>query len=255
MILILGCGRLGLAVGARLIAAGLAVTGLRRGTEEKTAFPMYHGDLADAGVLATLPAAEAILLCATPGLRRGGDHGLAAGVAALNRIQPRARLVYTGSTAVYADAEGGRVAEDGKLAEDDPAVAGLLAIERAVLARPQALVLRCPALIGPGRGEKRVRSGLVQVAGDPGRPCSFLHADDLADICVAALAGRLGGGVLNAAHPDAITLRELHQATADRLGVQCTIQGDARKVRSLIVDARKLHALMPGHDWRGIART
>lgn len=248
-VLILGCGRLGLAVGTALTAAGSTVIGLRRGAGTEAPFPVRSGDLAEAATLAALPEADAILLCATPGLRRGRDHGLLAGMQALARLQPRARLVYTGSTAVYADANGARVDEGGALASGDPAVDGLLAIEGAVLARPHGLVLRCPALVGPGRGETRVRTGLVQVTGDPQRRCSFIHADDLATVCVEALAGRLGAGVLNVAHPETVTLEALHLATAKRLGVACRVVGDGQKVRSLGINTGRAQRLLPEMTW------
>ncbi len=256
-VVILGCGRLGAAVGGLLLQAGHAVVGVRRQDGPDPGFRIVRGDLGDAALLATLPAADAILLAAAPGLRRGRDNGLAAGMAAVNRWLPQARFVYTGTTSVYADAGGAWVGESGAVGDDEAARA-LLAIESAVLARADSLVLRCPALTGPGRGATaKIATGQVAIAGDPLRPCSHIDAADLAAICVRALLDDHGigrqRGILNAAHPQPVAIQDLYRARARELGVAITISGDAQPVRSLRVDARRLHALLPGLSWRAIA--
>ncbi len=266
-VVILGCGRLGAAVGAQLAAAGHQVVGVRRSVGGNPGFPLLIGDLSDADALAGLPRADVILLAATPGLRRGRDHGLAIGVGLLNRLQPQARLVYTSTTAVYADAGGGWVDESGAVGGDD-AVRALLAIEAAVLERADFLVLRCPALTGPGRGAAaKVATGAVTIAGDPLRPCSHIDAGDLAAVCVHSLLDDRGigrqRGILNAAHPQPVAIQDLYLACARELGVACTITsnttgitiGDTQPVRSLRVDARRLHALLPDLSWHAIAST
>jgi nucleoside-diphosphate-sugar epimerase len=251
--LILGCGRVGAAAGRRLLAAGWQAQGVRRQAgSDDPGFRLTIGDLGDAALLARLPRPDAILLTATPGLRRGRDHGLLAGIAAIDRVLPGIRLVYTGSTAVYADAQGGWVAEDGALADGDPAVAGLIAIERAVLARGDALVLRCPALVGPGRNLLRLADGELRVAGDPERICSFLHEADLADLVALAAGGDLGRGIINAAHPQPLPLRALHEAAARARGLVCRVVGDGQAVRSLRIDAGRLRGLLPGRAWRPV---
>ncbi|MBA3710189.1 MAG: hypothetical protein H0W83_15365, partial [Planctomycetes bacterium] len=134
-VLILGCGTIGGMVAAILGARGHRCVGVRR-----TAAPPVEGvstmvgDLADPALYRRLDTSfDAVLISANPGFRRGRDNGLAAGALLVGAQLPRARLVYSGTTAVYADAGGADVDESGALA-DDPAVAGLLAIERAVCA-------------------------------------------------------------------------------------------------------------------------
>ncbi len=257
MIVILGCGTVGVLVGDLLVGHGAEVVGVRRQPDPACAarFPIMAGDAAEPSLYQALDdQVEAVLLAGNPGLRRGRDNRLAEAVGLASARWPAARLVYTGSTAVYADAGGGDADEDAALAEDDPAVAGLLAIERAVRGHGDALVLRATALVGPTRTRvlERLRSGDTVVRGDPDRPFSYLHEADLAELCVLALAGALGRGVLNAAAPGRLTLRGYYALLARRAGIAVTISGDGFTAPARRIDARRLHALQPERSWRGV---
>lgn len=256
MIVILGCGVVGVLAGDALVAHGAEVLGVRRTPDPAVTarFPIMAGDLADAGLYRALEDdVEAVLIAANPGLRRGRDNGLAQGVALASARWPAARLVYTGTTAVYADVGGGGADEDAPLALDDPAVAGLVAIERAVLAHGDALILRAPALVGPTRTHAldRLRRGERTVRGDPDRPFSYLHEADLAELAVAALAGAFGRGVLNAAAPERLSVRGYYAALAQRAGLgEVDLVGDGAAAASRWIDAGRLRAHLPGHRWR-----
>lgn len=248
-VLVLGCGAVGAAAGRLLAVRGHAVTGVRRGDGPDPGFPLRRGDAAEPATWAALPAPDAALLTATPGLRGGGGNGLA-GAAAL--VPAQARLVYSGTTAVYGDAGGAAVDEDGALAAD---AAPLLAIEAAVLAHADALVLRCPALVGPARTRIAQRAAAAAAAGrpltvpgDPDRPFSVLHDDDLAWLLAEAVDGRLAGarGVLNAAHPHATSVRAHYAA---RAGIAIAVVGDGTAKPSRAIDAGRLHRLLPGRAW------
>jgi nucleoside-diphosphate-sugar epimerase len=245
-VVILGCGAVGAAAAELLAARGHAVIGVRR-----TPAPgLVAGDAADPALWRGLPRPDAVLLTATPGLRRGRDNRLAAAAAL---IPAGCRVVYSGTTAVYGEAAGAAVDEDGALAAD---AGPLLAVEAAVLAHGDALVLRCPALTGPGRTRiaERARAALAAgtpllVPGDPDRPFSVLHDADLAWQLAAAVDGPLAAvrGVLNAAHPRTGTLREHYAAQA---GVAVAIAGDGSGRPSRAIDAGRLHALLPGYAWQ-----
>ncbi len=140
-VLILGCGTIGTLVGDLLAADGHQVVGVRRQPSvAEPGFRIVAGDIADPAWwnrFAVISSAimdavdepgtsaffDAVLLAANPGLRRGRDNGLEPAVGLLSRHVPRARLVYTGSTAVYADAGGGDVDEDARVDHADPALA------------------------------------------------------------------------------------------------------------------------------------
>jgi nucleoside-diphosphate-sugar epimerase len=248
-VVVLGCGVVGQAAANLLTERGHTVVGVRR-----TATPsLIAGDAADPALWSRLPRPDAVLITATPGLRRGRDHGLQR---AAQLIPAGARVVYSGTTAVYGGADGEAVAEDGPLL---PEAAPLLAVEQAVLAHGDALVLRCPALIGPSRlrVQERARAAAANaqpltVPGDPDRPFSVLHEDDLAWLLTEAVDGRLRDctGVLNAAHPHATTVRAYYGAQAACAGVSVTIISDGSHKPSRAIAADRLHALLPDHAWQ-----
>jgi len=249
-IVILGCGSVGSAAAQCLRARGHNVVGVRRSTADPT---LIRGDAADPSLWSRLPHPDAVLLTATPGLRRGRDHGLQC---AAQLIPAGVRVVYSGTTAVYGESGGRPVDESGPL---DAAAAPLRAVEEAVLAHGDALVLRCPALIGPTRlrVQERARAaaaaGLaLTVPGDPDRPFSVLHEDDLAWLLAEAVDGRLRGstGVLNAAHPEATSVRAYYSAQAACAGVAVTIASDGSDKPSRSIAASRLHALLPDHAWQ-----
>lgn len=254
-LLVLGCGRLGGRVATLMAARGWAVTGVRRAPAADAPCPLIAGDLADPALVARLPDADALLFAATPGLRRGRDNRLAEAAALAVRRWPRARLVATATTAVYADQDGGAADEAAAVADGDPAVAGLLAVEQALLAHDDALVLRVAALVGPGRQHAaeriRVAAGApLTIAGDPERPFAYLHEDDAAELCALALEGGLGRGLLNAAAPTVLTVAGYYRLLAQRLGVALDLRGDGSPAPRRAVDAGRLHALLPGRAWR-----
>lgn len=248
-VVILGCGTVGSAAGLLLQARGHAVLGVRRHPVPGP-LPMIAGDGADPTLWHSLPAADVVLLTATPGLRRGGDNRLDR---AAQQIPGTPRIIYSGTTAVYGEAAGAAVSEDGPLAPD---AGPLLAVEAAVLAHGDALVLRCPALTGPTRTRIRERAAQAAAAGtpllvpgDPDRPFSYLHDDDLAWLLAEAADGRLAGqlGILNAAHPQPTTLRAHY---AKHAGIAITIASNGAVKPSRAIDATRLHRLLPGSTWR-----
>jgi nucleoside-diphosphate-sugar epimerase len=248
-VVILGCGAVGAAAGRLLLARGHHVTGVRRRPDGDPGFPLITGDAAENGLWPRLPRPDAVLLTATPGLRRGRDHGLDRAAAL---IPSGIRLIYSGTTAVYGDAGGATITEDGPLAPD---AGPLLAVETAVLAHADALVLRCPALVGPSRTRIATRAAAAAaagqplvVAGDPDRPFSYLHDDDLAWLLAEAVDGRLAAvrGVLNAAHPRCHSVRAHYTAAA---GIPIAVIGDGTAKPSRAIDAGRLHLLLTDRTW------
>lgn len=261
-VLILGCGVIGGMAGHLLTEAGHQVIGVRRSArpDQSLGFPIVTGDIADAAlytaIVSAMPRVDAVLLAANPGVRSGQDNGLEDAARLVCWKLGETRLVYTGTTSVYADAGGAGVDEDGAI-DRGPEAQRLLAIERAVLEQPGALILRATALTGPTRtfARERVRVAATEgkpcvVKGDLDRPFSYLHEADLAELCVAAMSGGCGDGVLNAASPERLTVRGYYEALARQAGVSCVFEADGTAVPSRWIDARRLHELCPGRHWR-----
>ncbi|MBA2479834.1 MAG: NAD-dependent epimerase/dehydratase family protein [Planctomycetes bacterium] len=252
-ILILGFGTVGTLTAAILRERGHRVVGVRRSPGAHGADRVIMGDLAAPELYADIASErfDAVLLAANPGIRRGRDNRLAAGAALVNRHLPHVRLIYTGTTAVYADAGGSDVQEDGPVDLGDPATVALLAIERAVIAHGDALVLRCPALVGPTRSHARERleRGETSVRGSLERPFSFLHEQDCAELCADALVGAFGSGMLNAASPRRLSVRDYYGIIGADIGGTGVV-GDGAPAPARWIDAGRLHAMCPTRIWR-----
>lgn len=261
-ILILGCGVIGGMVGRQFTEAGHQVIGVRRSArpDQTLGFPIVTGDIADAAlhtaIVSAMPRVDAVLLAANPGVRRGQDNGLEDAARLVGWKLGETRLVYTGTTSVYADAGGAGVDEAGAI-DAGPEAQRLLAIERAVLEQPGSLILRATALVGPTRtfARERLKAAAAQgkpcvVKGDLDRPFSYLHEADLAELCLIAMAGGLGEGVINAAAPERITVRGYYEHLALQAGVACLLEADGSAAPARWIDARRLHALCPGRSWR-----
>lgn len=263
-VVILGCGVVGGLTGRLLTEAGHQVIGVRRSArpDQSLGFPVVTGDISDPALYVSLRSAmtrvDAVLLAANPGVRRGQDNGLETAANLVQWNLEGARLVYTGTTSVYGDAQGGGVDEDGTI---DPGTEAqqLLAIERAVLAVPGSLVLRATALVGPTRNfaRDRVKAAAKEgkpcvVKGDLDRPFSYLHEQDLAELCVEALPGSFGSRVLNTAAPERLTVRGYYDALARQAGVTSRFESDGSDVPSRWIDARRLWDLIPDRRWRGV---
>ena len=156
-IIIIGCGQLGTAVAKQLLAAGHDVLGVRRSEPELLNIPLLAVPMPDDVAWQQLAEegygpedVDAVLLCATPGLRRGKDNRLLETAEALVARYRSSRIIYTGSTSVYGEADGAAIDESGPLAGDAPSQ-GLLRVEQAVLKHKDATVLRVGAIVGPDR--------------------------------------------------------------------------------------------------------
>jgi nucleoside-diphosphate-sugar epimerase len=254
-IVIFGCGVVGTLAGEILTRLGHAVVGVRRSLGSAS-FQMLRGDFAELDVherLRGIAVWDAILIAANPGIRRGRDNRLREGAGLVRELYRRARVVYTGTTSVYADAQGRSVDEHGALATDSAAQA-LLAIEIEVIRHPHALILRAPALVGPSRTAilEKLHPGTVTIRGPVERPFSFIHEQDMAELCVEALSGKFDAGVFNASSPHGLTIGDYYRLLAQRVGVTCSFSGDSTHLPSRRIDSSRLLALCPGRVWRHV---
>ena len=167
-VVILGCGYIGIELGRQLTAAGHEVTGVRRsdaGCEaiEDAGFTPHQADLTDGDDLAGLPDAEWVIFAASSG-GRGAEAARAIYVDALGdaietyggRASPPDRFVYTSSTGVYGDHDGGWVDEETSLEPTTEKTAVLVEAERITHERAadygiDGTVARFSGLYGPDR--------------------------------------------------------------------------------------------------------
>ncbi|SFL02342.1 Nucleoside-diphosphate-sugar epimerase [Halogranum rubrum] len=120
---VLGCGYVGLELGRQLAESGHDVVGVRRSDEglaaiEEAGFEAVRADVTDAESLAVVPDVDWLVFAASSG-GRGADAARRVYVDGLRtalehfaaRDDAPERLVYTSSTGVYGDHDGGFVDE------------------------------------------------------------------------------------------------------------------------------------------------
>ena len=190
-VLIAGCGDVGNALGARLLADGVEVHGLRRNVTRLAAG--IRPLAADLSVLAgfAAPAVDAVVYAATPdhgddeGYRRSYVLGQRNLKAALERVGVTpARWLFVSSTGVYAQGDGEWVDEDSPTAPGRYSGRRLLEGERAAAeAAAIGVSIRFGGIYGPGRNRliERVRDGGL-CHETPPLWTNRIHRDDCAGV-------------------------------------------------------------------------
>lgn len=235
-VLVAGCGWLGTAVAARLMARGDRVTGVRtdpgraRALRDLGIEPLVL-DLADPAAAERIPpGVEAILALQAA---REGDPGSyrrayvlanATLLLAAGRLGVRA-LVYTGSTGIFAQRDGSDVDESTLAGAGSGPAAVLAEAERLFLdaarAGTPARIVRLSGLYGAGRTWviDRVRSGAMALGPGDGTWMNSCHQDDAAETVIAALDRGRDGRIYHATDALPMRRREVIRHVAARLGI------------------------------------
>jgi nucleoside-diphosphate-sugar epimerase len=232
-VLIVGCGYVGLPLGARLVAQGHEVFGLRRSAPEElraAGIIPVMADITRPETLAPLPPYyDWIVNCAASGggtsqdyekLYLQGTRNLLAWLG----VRPPQKFVYTSSTSVYAQNDGSVVAENCPVQPRAPTAQILVKTENLLLAaaaesKCPAVILRVAGIYGPGRGHsfRKFLAGEARIEGDGGRFLNMIHRDDLVRVIIAALERGATGEIYNAADDEPVTQLEFFQWLATRL--------------------------------------
>lgn len=234
-VLIAGCGWLGAALGQRLVARGDRAVGIRRdaaraGALQALGIEPLCLDLTAPGAEERLPRCDAIVACQSA----GGDSVEAYRAAYLdaNRALLRAaerdgaRLVYTGSTGVFGQRDGGDVGEDSPPAPASPTAQVLVEAEALIREAAgrgvTASVLRLSGLYGPGRAGilERVRTGRLALGPGDEAWMNFCHLEDAVAFVLAALARAAPGAVHHGSDAAPTRRREVVSWIAARLGIE-----------------------------------
>ena len=203
-VLIVGCGYVGVPLGAELVRLGHEVFGLRRNLSAKSELktvgiqPLF-GDVTKPDELKNLPHDfDWVVNC----IAAGGDAKHYREVyfnGTKNLIEwlapnPPNKFVYTSSTSVYAQNDGAQVkessptepaAETSKILVETEKVL----LEAAAQKKFPAVVLRVAGIYGPDRGHwfKQFLKDAAHIEGDGARFLNMIHRDDLVGCIIAAL--------------------------------------------------------------------
>jgi len=235
-VLIVGCGYVGLPLGAELVRLGHEVHGLRRTAAAETQLVAagirpLAGDITRPESLAALPGEfDWVVNCVASG---GGDAASyreiylqgTANLLAWLAPRPPKKFLYTSSTSVYGQTDGSTVKETSPTEPDAETAQVLVATEKLLLAahaerQVPAVILRVAGIYGPGRGYafKQYLKNEARIEGDGSRVMNMIHRDDLIGCILAALqSGRLGE-IYNAVDDEPVTQANFYLWLAGSLG-------------------------------------
>ena len=264
-VLIIGCGYVGLPLGAELARQGHEVFGLRRSrsaaAELKAAGvqPLF-GDISRAADLAELPKGFDWVVNTVSSSKGGAEEyrrtyleGTRNLIAWLASAPPR-KFVYTSSTGVYGQNDGSVVDETSVTEPETDTSRLLLETEQCLLVaartgRFPAVVLRLAGIYGPGRGYffKQFLSGAASLAAGGRRMLNMIHREDVAGVIITALERGRPGEIYNAADDEPVAQREFYRWLAEQLGrplppAEVETTGGKRGLTNKVVSNRKLKA-------------
>jgi nucleoside-diphosphate-sugar epimerase len=235
-VLIVGCGYVGLPLGAELVRQGHEVFGMRRtdggsGELVKAGIKPVVGDVTNPEELRKLPGPFDWVVNCVSSSKGGveeyrevylqGTRNLLEWLAA----SPPKKFVYTSSTSVYGQTNGEAVSES-CLTEPASETARILVETEKVLleaAREKnfpAAILRVAGIYGPGRGHlfQQYLRGEAKMEGKGERLINMVHLDDVAGAIIAALRDAKAGAVYNVADDEPVTQLDFFRWLSDELG-------------------------------------
>lgn len=205
-IAVLGAGYVGSAIARQLAARGDMVWAVRRREHPPEPGVVWlRGDLAS-GTITGLPASlDAIVLAVAPGTTLDGydrtyPPAARAAVAMARRTGARA-VVYTSSTGVYGERDGGWVDETTPLRGEGPGNRALIEAEQLLLTSGLAgvTVLRVAGIYGPGRDPRARFEEAGQLPMRGAYWVNLAHRNDLVAAVLGALHHHAAPRLLNVA--------------------------------------------------------
>ena len=244
---IAGCGYIGRRVARLAGASGYGVTCLVRSKEhgrelEQSGYDTIVASLDDPAGMPLLKNAGGVLLYCVP--PPGGGHcdtrarNLCAGLA-LSGLP--AKIVYLSATSVYSETNGGVVTEDSPTAPASAVGKRRLDAEAAFREfgadhGTAVVILRISGIYGPGRLPlMQISQGQPLLREEESGPSNRIHADDLAQVCLAAAEKGIDGDIFNVSDGHPCSMTSYFNAAADALGMprqpQVTLE-EARQAMS-----------------------
>src|ERR1700722_11020502 len=219
-LLIIGCGKVGLTIVARLkrrfrVVATTTSSQQRQALREAGAIPMLI-DL-DGRPADRLQGVPPRVICLVPPAPEGqADRRIARLLPLLGRAPTH--FVYISTTGVYGDRRGAFVDETAQPPPITERARRRVDSERRARAPPsRASVLRVPGIYGPGRLPlARLRRAIPAPLPAEDVLTNHIHIDDLARICIAALFRAAPRRVYNAADDSCLRMGEYLDLVADR---------------------------------------
>lgn len=236
-VLIVGCGYVGVPLGAELVKLGHEVHGLRRTTEgaaelEAAGIKAVTGDITKPGDLAALPGPYDWVVNLVSSSKGGpeiyqqvyvdGTRNLIAWMR--GQTTPLKKFVYTSSTSVYGQADGSSVKESSPTEPKSPTSQLLVEAEKVLIEAAQqgfpGVVLRVAGIYGPDRGHlfQKFCRNEARIEGDGLRIINMIHRTDVVGCIIAALKNGRAGEVYNVVDDEPVTQTNFYRWLAETLG-------------------------------------
>jgi nucleoside-diphosphate-sugar epimerase len=233
-VLIVGCGYVGMPLGAELVRLGHDVFGLRRspgaeGELKAAGIQPLIGDVTRPETLAKLPHDyDWVVNCVAAGgsadnywdIYLQGTRNLIEWLAP----NPPKKFVYTSSTSVYAQNDGSQVKESSPTEPLAKTSKILVETEKALLAAVAerqfpAVILRVAGIYGPDRGHwfKQFIKDAAHIEGDGSRCLNMIHRDDLVGCIIAVLKSGRAGEIYNAVDDEPVSQLHFFQWLAEEM--------------------------------------
>ena len=230
-VLIIGCGDIGERVARLERSEGRVVTGLVR--SEKSARRLHAAgiqpitvDLDVPASLNNLPVKDVVVYYFAPPPGTGvTDPRMEAFVSVLTPSNFPRCIVLISTTGVYGDCHGEWVTEDRLPNPQADRARRRLAAETTLRRWSETsgvpiVILRVPGIYGPGYlPEERLRSGEPVLREEESPYSNRIHADDLAQVCVAAARRGHDNAVYNVSDGHPTTMTDFFFRVADAFGI------------------------------------
>jgi nucleoside-diphosphate-sugar epimerase len=235
-VLIVGCGYVGMPLGAELVKQGHEVFGLRRSTGAEADFKAagvkpLTADITKAEQLAQLPGGYDWVVNCVSASGGGAEEyrqvylqGTRSLIEWLGAAPPK-KFVYTSSTSVYGQNDGSLVKETNPT---EPAVETgkiLVATEKVLFEAVRqtkfpAVILRLAGIYGPGRGYwfNQFLKDEARIDGTGARILNMIHRDDVVGAIIAALKNGSPGEVYNSVDDEPVSQLGFFQWLSGQLG-------------------------------------
>jgi nucleoside-diphosphate-sugar epimerase len=240
-VIVAGCGFVGLATARLFRGSGWDVLGITHSAESakrlnSDSIPVVPADISNAETLSSLRiqrGADVVIHCASSNL--GGLEAYQAvyleGCRNLVSVLAPQRLIFTSSTSVYVQVDGGVVTEDSS-AEPLRDTGRVLRAAEDVVLGSGGIVARLAGIYGPGRSVllRRFFSGEAVIEGDGARLINQVHRDDIAS-ALLTLAEQGMPGVYNVCDDTPMQQGQLYRGLAEHFAKPVPPEGPINPVR------------------------
>lgn len=230
-VFIAGCGYIGERIAQLFKVSGSEVTCMVRSPEHASRlssdrFITVVSTLDDPDALQEFCTAESIIFYLVPPPGGGiADTRARNFITQISRNVKPAKIIYMSTTSVYSETGGGIVTEESETAPASAMGKRRLDAEAAFLEygaemELPVIILRVSGIYGPGRLPlTQITQGHPLLREEESGPGNRIHADDLADICVAAARHGNSGEIFNISDGNTASMTTYFNTCADALGL------------------------------------